>query len=323
VTLLEHAELWLERGEHVSLVGPNGTGKTTLIETLAGRRELAAGRLSTGHNVKVGYLSQHADEIGAGGPPEQSVVDAVQRSTGLNPGKARALLGRFLFSGEDAEKPLSGLSGGERRRLSLAVLVHSGANVLILDEPTNHLDIESREALEDALRSFTGALILVSHDRALLDAVGTRTVAVEDRTLHSYVGGWPEYVRIRDERRAAGSPRSGSTSLGAETPRPAAVGVDGQGTNANVNGAGSGADADTKAKRSPKPKGPSKNRLSETEKAEKAIEAAEQALGELEAELTDPAAWATRYEAAKSEARHTAAKRAVDDAYARLETLIG
>jgi len=199
ITLLERAELWLERGEHVSLVGPNGSGKTTLIETLAGKRELAGGKLSKGHNVKVGYLSQHADELGAGGDPGQSVLDAAQRATGLTQGKARALLGRFLFSGEEAEKPLAGLSGGERRRLSLAILVHSGANVLILDEPTNHLDIESREALEDALRAFTGAVLLVSHDRALLDAVGTRTVAVEEGSLHSYLGGWPEYVRIRDE----------------------------------------------------------------------------------------------------------------------------
>ena len=109
------------------------------------------------------------------------MLDAAQRATGLTPNKARALLGRFLFSGEEAEKPLAGLSGGERRRLSLAVLVHSGANVLILDEPTNHLDIESREALEDALQAFQGAVLLVSHDRALLDAVGTRTVAVEAR----------------------------------------------------------------------------------------------------------------------------------------------
>ncbi len=206
IVLLEQAELWLERGEHVSLVGPNGSGKTTLIETLAGQRPLAAGRLSSGHNVQVGYLSQHADELGAGGPPSQSVLDAAQRATGLTPNKARALLGRFLFSGEEAEKPLAGLSGGERRRLSLAVLVHSGANVLILDEPTNHLDIESREALEDALRAFQGAVLLVSHDRALLDAVGTRTIAVEGpthaRALRSYEGGWPEYVRVREERRA-------------------------------------------------------------------------------------------------------------------------
>ena len=128
------------------------------------------------------------------------MLEACQRATRLKPNEARALLGRFLFSGEEAEKPLDGLSGGERRRLSIAVLVHSGANVLILDEPTNHLDLESREALEAALQEFPGALLLISHDRALLDAVGTRTIAVEDRTLHSYVGGWPEYVRVREER---------------------------------------------------------------------------------------------------------------------------
>src|ERR1700743_1154754 len=109
----------------------------------------------------------------------------------------------FFCGGEKAEKPLTGLSGGERRRLSLAILVQSGANVLILDEPTNHLDIESREALEDALSEFKGSLLLISHDRALLDAVGTRTVAFEDGTLRSYVGGWPEYLRIRQEREAA------------------------------------------------------------------------------------------------------------------------
>ncbi|MFI4993185.1 MAG: ABC-F family ATP-binding cassette domain-containing protein [Solirubrobacterales bacterium] len=305
ITLLEHAELWLERGEHVSLVGPNGAGKTTLIETLAGRRELAAGKLSTGHNVNVGYLSQHADELGAGGARSQSVVQATQRDTGLNQGKARALLGRFLFSGEDADKPLDGLSGGERRRLSLAVLVNSGANVLILDEPTNHLDIESREALEDALRSFAGAILLVSHDRALLDAVGTRTVAIENRSLHSYTGGWPEYVRIRDERRAGGEgpPAPVARRLVLDTAEP------------SENGS-------AKAKQvKPKPKGPPENRLSAQEQAEREIEDAEAAMRALEDELADPAAWATQYESAKSRARHTAARRAVEEAYTRLEAL--
>ncbi|MCW3018699.1 MAG: family ATP-binding cassette protein [Solirubrobacterales bacterium] len=317
IVLLDHVELWLERGEHVSLVGPNGTGKTTLIETLAGRRPLAAGRLSTGHNVKVGYLSQHADELGAGGPPEQSVVDAAQRATGLSPGKARALLGRFLFSGEDADKPLSGLSGGERRRMSLAVLVQSGANVLILDEPTNHLDLESREALEDALRSFEGAILLVSHDRALLDAVGTRTVAVEERSLHSYVGGWPEYVRVRDERKSSGQdgPHAGRPGEAHAPPRQTAHAPSGT-TN------GSSRSEPDRPKRKPKAKGPSKNRLNDQQRAERVVEQAEAALKTLEAKLTDPAAWASRYESAKSEARHTAATRAVEDAYARLETLV-
>jgi ATP-binding cassette, subfamily F, member 3 len=316
VVLLDAAELWLERGEHVTLVGPNGAGKTTLIETLAGRRALAAGKLSTGHNVKVGYLSQHADDIGGGGEPNQSVLDAAQRATGLTPGKARALLGRFLFSGEDVEKPLAGLSGGERRRLSLAILVQSNANVLILDEPTNHLDIESREALEDALRAFPGAVVLVSHDRALLDAVGKRTVAVEGGTLHSYLGGWPEYARVREERIAAGLPAAAPAATAKAPASARADGAEAARSAGRRNGAGAGKPARAKAE------APSKNRQRDQRKAEQAVEEAEAAMRALEAELADPAAWATRYEAAKSEARHTAARRAVEAAYARLEALV-
>ena len=345
VVLLEHAELWLERGEHVSLVGPNGSGKTTLIETLAGRRALAAGKLSTGHNVKVGYLSQHADELGAGGELGQSVLDATQRATSLTQGKARALLGRFLFSGDDADKPLQGLSGGERRRLSLAILVHSGANVLILDEPTNHLDIESREALEDALSAFTGAVLLVSHDRALLDAVGTRTVSVEQHTLHSYVGGWPEYVRVREQRRANG----GEAPPGASASRRQSNSANGDGERANSDGERANSDGERAngdgerpsdgaavgegspngrtrdapaGGRKARPKGPSKNRVNAQQRAEQAVEQAEAAMRALEDELAEPAAWATKYESAKSEARHTAAKRAIEDAYERLESLV-
>jgi ATP-binding cassette subfamily F protein 3 len=338
ITLLEQAELWLERGEHVSLVGPNGTGKTTLIETLAGRRPLAGGRLSTGHNVKVGYLSQHADELGAGGHVGQSVLEAAGRATGLTPNKTRALLGGFLFSGEDAEKPLDGLSGGERRRLSLAVLVSSGANVLILDEPTNHLDIESREALEDALSAFPGSLLLVSHDRALLDAVGTRTVAVEDRSLRSYEGGWPEYVRVREERRAGGEP-PGLPPVTARNGKPMESEVKPRSKSTSKSMSKSAEPSRSKAAESSRSKSaepsrsksaetsrskaaePSKNRLREQQKAERAVEEAEAVVRQLEDELADPAQWATKYEAAKSQARHTAAKRAVEQAYAHLEAL--
>jgi ATP-binding cassette subfamily F protein 3 len=284
--LLEDAELWLERGEHVSLVGPNGAGKTTLIETLAGRRELGGGKLSTGHNVKIGYLSQHADELSAG--TARTVLEAAQHATKLTPGKARALLGRFLFSGEDAEKPLDGLSGGERRRLSLAILVQSGSNVLILDEPTNHLDLESREALEQALDEFPGSLLLVSHDRALLDAVGTRTVAFEDRTLHSYVGGWPEYLRVVQEReRQAAKPK----------PKPVRAKAKGEAT----------------------PPASAARPAREQAELEREIEAAEAALAAIEDELADPAAWSTPAKSAKSTKRHEAAKQAIEELYSRWE----
>jgi ATP-binding cassette subfamily F protein 3 len=298
--LLDDAELWLERGEHISLVGPNGTGKTTLIEALVGARDLDGGKLRSGHNVKVGYLSQHAEELEAGGA--RTVLEAAQKRTGLAPNQARALLGRFLFSGDEAEKPLSGLSGGERRRLSLAILVSSGANVLILDEPTNHLDLESREALEDALRAFQGSLLLVTHDRALLDAVGTRTVAIEDHRLNSYVGGWGEYARLREERKARGESPTSALPSPAPAPTPKSK----------------------PAKRAPKAatnggSGPSKNRQREQAKLERAVEDAEAALAALEDELADPKRWATKYESAKSTARHTAAKLAVEDAYAQLE----
>ena len=197
--LLAGVTFALERGEHVALVGPNGSGKTTLLETILGRREPVAGRARLGHGVEAAYFSQHEVELDTRG----SVLDCAQRATGLKRPEAQSLLGRFLFSGWDAQgKPVTALSGGERRRLALALVVASGANFLVLDEPTNHLDLESREALEDALDAFPGTVLLVSHDRAMLDAVASRTLAVEDRGLRSHDGGWADYVRRREEETA-------------------------------------------------------------------------------------------------------------------------
>jgi ATP-binding cassette, subfamily F, member 3 len=202
--LVDGATFAIERGEHVGLVGSNGSGKTTLLEMMLGRREPAGGSVRLGHGVEPAYFSQQELELDERG----SVVQCVQTMTGLQRPDAQALLGRFLFSGwREHEKPVSVLSGGERRRLALAVVVASGANFLVLDEPTNHLDLESREALEAALEAFPGTVLLVSHDRALLDAVAERTLAIEERRLHSYDGGWADYVRVRDERRAAVEPR--------------------------------------------------------------------------------------------------------------------
>ncbi|HZN22393.1 MAG TPA: ATP-binding cassette domain-containing protein, partial [Gaiellaceae bacterium] len=130
-----------------------------------------------------------------------SVLDCAATATGLPRPQAQMLLGRFLFSGwETHERPVTALSGGERRRLALALLVASGANFLVLDEPTNHLDLDSREALETALEAFPGTVLIVSHDRALLDAVPDRIVAIEERSLRSYDGGWADLTRERTAR---------------------------------------------------------------------------------------------------------------------------
>jgi ATP-binding cassette, subfamily F, member 3 len=201
--LLEGASFAIERGEHVALVGPNGSGKTTLLETILERREADDGYVRLGHGVVPAYFSQQEMELDTRG----SVLQCVQRATGLQRPDAQKLLGRFLFSGwAEHEKPVVALSGGERRRLALALVVASGANFLVVDEPTNHLDLESREALEAALEAFPGTVLLVSHDRALLDAVAERTVAIEQRQLNSYDGGWAEYIRQREAREAPPPP---------------------------------------------------------------------------------------------------------------------
>jgi ATP-binding cassette, subfamily F, member 3 len=245
--LLRGESFAIERGEHVALVGPNGSGKTTLLETLLGRRAPAAGRVHLGHGVEAAYFSQQELELDTRG----SVLQCVQTMTGLSRPDAQSLLGKFLFSGWDEhEKAVAVLSGGERRRLALAVTVASGANFLVLDEPTNHLDLESREALEAALEAFPGTVLLVSHDRALLDAVAERTLAIEDCELHSYDGGWAEMLRRRDERaRRVAAP-----------PEP-------------------------KVEKKPKPPKPRANRPSELERIEAEIAARESEVAALEQQL--------------------------------------
>jgi ATP-binding cassette, subfamily F, member 3 len=281
--LLDGANLEIEREEHVVLVGPNGAGKTTLIETLAGDREPASGSVRLGHNVKLGYLSQHAETAAGSG----SVLDAAKRETGLNEVQARSLLGGFLFSGRDVEKQLSDISGGEQRRLSLAILVASGANVLVLDEPTNHLDLESREALEDALTEFEGTVLLVSHDRALLEAVGSRTLVCEDGELRSFPNGWAEYQARRDEE---------------ESEATAA---------AKAGGGGGKKYSATK---------PAQKAARKAAKLEQRIEKAEAELQALEDELADPAAWSSPGRIERATKRHAEAKAAVEELYAEWES---
>jgi len=249
--LLANVNFAIERGEHVALVGPNGAGKTTLLETLLGRREPKEGKLRLGHGVEPAYFSQHEVEL----DESRTVLSLTQNETGLQRPQAQNLLGRFLFTGwEMHERPVSALSGGERRRLALALVVASGSNLLLLDEPTNHLDLESREALEAALDAFPGTVLLVSHDRALLDAIADRTLALEDGTIRSYEGGWAEYVATRDERAKAAEPE----------PEPVKP---------------------KKAK--PKAQAPRKPRPSELERLESDIASREAEIADLERQLAD------------------------------------
>ncbi len=188
--LFEHGSFVLERGRRMAVIGPNGAGKTMLVETLIGERQAASGTIKLGHNVQVVFFSQHADDL----PRNATVLEAMSNGSPLGTTDCRTLLGRFLFSGAEVEKKVEVLSGGERRRLLLAKMVATGANVLVLDEPTNHLDVEAREALEDALDAFDGTILLVSHDRALIDAVADETLSVEQGTLVRRDGDYNDFV---------------------------------------------------------------------------------------------------------------------------------
>jgi len=163
------------RGDRIGVVGPNGAGKTTLLRTMAGELPALEGFVRVGHNTTPGYLAQ----LRRAGVPGATVLDAILTAAHVEIGPARSYLARFLFRGEDVLKPVSELSGGERSRLELAVLGITPANLLLLDEPTNHLDIPAREALESFLRDAPSTLIVVSHDRRLLESVCDRLWVVE------------------------------------------------------------------------------------------------------------------------------------------------
>ena len=187
--LLEDLDLVVERGERVALLGPNGTGKSTLMRLATGEVSPQRGLVRLGHNVAPAYQDQQLARLDDG----KTVLEEAMDTTGLKAPEARDLLGAFLFSGEDVFKKVSSLSGGERNRLSLAEIVVSGANLLLLDEPTNNLDIPAREALEEALLEYRGTMFFISHDRYFLRKLATRVVELENRKLANYLGGYDYY----------------------------------------------------------------------------------------------------------------------------------
>lgn len=187
----------IRRGERLGLLGPNGTGKSTFLKTLVGMREPQAGELRLGNSIIAAYYRQDLSQV----PPDETLYDII---AGFRPGWERrhvqGHLGRFGFSGDDVQRMPVTLSGGEKARVALAMIVLSGANLLILDEPTNHLDVESIEALEDAIESFDGTVILVSHDRALLRSLATRVWVVHNRRVIDFGGSFGEWETASEQR---------------------------------------------------------------------------------------------------------------------------
>jgi ATP-binding cassette subfamily F protein 3 len=189
VSLFTCPNLYLRRGERAALLGPNGSGKTTFLKTAIGEVAPLAGLVQIGQNVKCGYLAQAHEGL----DKENTILDEILEVRNLPLEKARSFLGRFLFSGDDVFKLIGDLSGGERSRVALAKLTLEGANFLLLDEPTNHLDIASREILEEVLSDFNGTVLLVSHDRYLINALATQVWAIEDGELRVYDGNYSDY----------------------------------------------------------------------------------------------------------------------------------
>ena len=187
--LFSEVDFVLERGRKTGVVGPNGSGKTTLFKIVAGRETADSGEVILGHNVKPVYFAQEFDHL----VPARTVLEELLADADITSKEARDLLARFLFLGDDAFKPVSVLSGGELCRLALAKVLATRPNLLLLDEPTNHLDIASREALEDALRSFNGTVLVASHDRYLLDAVTHEIVEIKDGEFTPYLGNYTRY----------------------------------------------------------------------------------------------------------------------------------
>jgi len=205
-------DLVVDRGERIAIIGENGCGKTSLLKTITGDLAPLRGSATIGHGVRPVVYSQKQEGLHG----RETVLDMIISRSSLTIGQARGLLGRFLFSGDDVIKRLESLSGGERSRVALAVLSLVEGNLLLLDEPTNHLDLRSQEILEHALLDYPGTIILVSHDRALLEAVATQVWQVENGELRVFRYSFAEYRR----RRARELPAQTEKAAEPRAPKP-------------------------------------------------------------------------------------------------------
>jgi len=207
-------DLLLRHGERVGLIGANGAGKSVLLRTIIGQETPDIGEVKIGPSVQMGYYAQEHETL----DPSQTLLEAVRRAALITEEGAVAFLKRYLFTYQQVSQPIRDLSGGERSRLQLALLVLSGANFLLLDEPTNNLDIASAEVLEESLAEFEGTVLVISHDRYFLDRTVDRIVDLREGGLTEYIGNYADYVEqtsrarsVRPERpeRPASGPANG------------------------------------------------------------------------------------------------------------------
>lgn len=207
--LFQDLDFDIKRGEKVALIGGNGTGKTTILKMVNHLVPKDAGTIALGSRVHIGYYDQEHQVLSLHKTIFEEISDAYPDLTNT---KIRNVLAAFLFTGDDVFKKIEDLSGGERGRVSLAKLMLSPANFLILDEPTNHLDIQSKGILEDAIRSYTGTVFVVSHDRYFINRIATRILELKDKQLYSFIGNYDYYESHKDQVYEAAAPKQTDTS---------------------------------------------------------------------------------------------------------------
>ncbi|HEY7862718.1 MAG TPA: ABC-F family ATP-binding cassette domain-containing protein [Thermoanaerobaculia bacterium] len=216
--IVSGVKLELLRGERLAILGENGTGKTTLLKSLAGRLPALSGSSETGHDVTIGYYDQELSDL----DPKKRAIDAVwDLQPSATEEEMRSYLARFAFRGDEVFAKIADLSGGEKGRLTLAVVMRQRHNLLLLDEPTNHLDLDSREALEESLEDFPGSIVFVSHDRAFIDRLATRVLDLRGGRAVSLPGNYSETADLRAERRRMPEPPATAAAAPAASP-PAA-----------------------------------------------------------------------------------------------------
>ncbi len=225
--LFEHVSFEIKRGEHVAIIGDNGTGKTTLLKILNRLVSPASGSFRLGMNVEIGYYDQEHHVLHEGKTLFDEISD---EHPAMSNTEIRNLLAAFLFTGDDVFKYIKDLSGGERGRLSLAKLMLGNANFLILDEPTNHLDIASKEILEDAINNYEGTVLYVSHDRYFINKTAHRILDLTQRRFVNYIGNYDYYLEKRDTQMAALTASAGHADQGDGGSSGSAMGRSGSGT---------------------------------------------------------------------------------------------